>query len=49
MITLNDNEAINYTGGAKITTGFVIVFTAITSFILGVFDGLTNPKVCNSK
>ncbi|MBQ6840621.1 MAG: hypothetical protein IJO63_00695 [Bacilli bacterium] len=49
MVTLNEQEAIQYTGGGKITTGFVIFFTAITSFVLGVFDGLSNPKACNSK
>lgn len=49
MVTLNDNESIKYTGGAKITTGFVIIFTAIGSFILGIIDGLSNPKTCNSR
>jgi len=49
MVILDDNESINYSGGAKITAGLVIVFTAIGSFILGIIDGLTNPKACNSK
>ena len=47
MITLNDNEMINCVGGAKITTGIVVIITAIGSFILGLIDGLSNPKACN--
>lgn len=49
MITLNDNDSIKYTGGAKITSSLVIILTAIGSFILGIVDGITNPKACNSK
>ena len=49
MITLNDKETINYSGGAKISTGFVIFITSIASFILGIIDGISNPKTCNLK
>lgn len=48
MITLSDNEAIKYNGGGKISAGLVIIISAIGSFILGVIDGLSNPKACNS-
>ena len=49
MEILNDSDSMKYSGGAKITTGFIIFFSAIGSFILGIIDGLSNPKVCNSK
>lgn len=49
MITIDNNEAMKYSGGAKISTGLVIFITALGSFILGIFDGLSNPKACNAK
>lgn len=49
MVTLSENESIKYSGGGKITAGLVIFITAVGSFILGIIDGLSNPKACNSK
>jgi len=49
MITLNDSESIKYSGGAKLTTGLVLIVSAIGSFILGLIDGISNPKACRSK
>lgn len=47
MITLNNEESKTFEGGAKITFG--IIATGIISLLLGIFDGLTNPKACTLK
>ena len=48
MVILNDKESTLYTGGAKITTGAAILITSIVSFVLGLFNGFSNPKACNN-
>ena len=49
MVILKDNDTINYCGGAKISGGIALFIAAIGSFILGIIDGISNPKACNSK
>lgn len=46
MVNLKDVEAKEYVGGVKFTSGFMILCTAVTSFLLGFVDGYTNPKAC---
>lgn len=41
-------ESQKCTGGAaKIIGGVYILGVALVSFLLGVIDGITNPKACN--
>lgn len=46
MKVLNQNEALDYIGGAKLTAGIVALIGAISAFFLGVINGYTNPKAC---
>ena len=47
MQVLKANEAISYNGGGKITTGIAVIITGVVVFVMGIIDGLTNPKKCN--
>ena len=47
MVTLSDNDSMKYIAGGKISIGLAVTLAAIGSFILGVIDGLSNPKKCN--
>ena len=47
MEILDDKEAMKYIGGFKITKLAIALITGITAFILGVIDGISNPKRCN--
>ena len=44
---LSTNEAIRYNGGAKLSLGVTAVLTAIGALIMGIVDGLLNPKMCS--
>jgi len=46
MEILNDNEAMNYAGGFKITKTVIAIIAGVTSFVLGIIDGLSNPQKC---
>ena len=48
MELLNNDKALSYVGGAKFTMAVGIFIASAVSFILGVFDGFSNPKVCNN-
>ena len=48
MVILNEKESVTYTGGAKITAGVAILITSIVSFVMGLFEGFSNPKACNN-
>ncbi len=47
MKLLNDNEAMNYVGGIKISKAAIAIIVGVTTFILGIIDGLSNPQRCN--
>ena len=46
MEILNDNEMMKYTGGFKITKTIAVLIAGLSAFILGIVDGLSNPKKC---
>ena len=46
MEILQENEMLEYKGGIKVTIGLVSIVAAVGSFILGIIDGLSNPKKC---
>lgn len=49
MLTLNNEEAQNISGGGKISYGVAIFLAALGSFIFGVIEGFANPKACNKR
>ena len=46
MEILNDGEMMNYSGGFKITKTIIVLVAGLSAFILGIVDGLSNPKKC---
>ncbi len=46
MEILKDSEAMNYVGGFKITKVALAIIAGVTAFVLGIVDGLSNPKRC---
>ena len=46
MEILNDKEAMNYIGGFKLTKTVIAILAGLSSFILGIIDGLSNPQKC---
>ena len=48
MVILNEKESVALKGGAKITASAAILITSIVSFVLGLFEGFSNPKACNN-
>ena len=49
MELLNEKDALKCSGGAKISTGLIVIITAIGSFISGIFSGISNPISCNAR
>lgn len=49
MEILHDDECLEYCGGAKISMGLGIAISALGAFILGLIDGISNPKKCNAR
>lgn len=49
MEILKDKECLEYAGGAKFGIGLTAFFTAFASFVLGMIDGISNPKRCNAR
>lgn len=47
MEILNEKDAMNYVGGFKITKTVIALIAGLSSFILGIIDGLSNPRKCN--
>ena len=47
MEILNDQEAMNYSGGFKLTATAIAVIAGLSAFVLGIIDGLSNPQRCN--
>ncbi len=47
MEILKNDQALSYIGGVKFTMGFGIFIASAVSFVLGIFDGFSNPKACN--
>ena len=45
MTTLSKDEILNLKGGA-LKLGVIGLVTGIITFIIGVIDGITNPKRC---
>ena len=45
MTTLSKDEILNLKGGA-LKWGVIGLVTGIITFIIGVIDGITNPKRC---
>jgi hypothetical protein len=48
MEVLNEEQMLSINGGFKLTMSFIAIASSIVTFALGVIDGLSNPKVCNS-
>ena len=46
MEILNDKETMNYVGGFKLTKTVIAIIAGVTSFVLGILDGLSNPQKC---
>ena len=46
MEILNEKETMNYVGGFKITKTIAALIAGLTSFVLGIIDGLSNPQKC---
>lgn len=44
---ISTKEALGYKGGAKISLATGILISAICSLVMGIIDGLLNPKTCN--
>lgn len=42
-----NNEQLKEIRGGGINWGIIASFSAVTSFVIGVIDGLINPKKCN--
>lgn len=49
MKILCEEECLSYSGGAKISLALSIALSAFGAFILGVIDGISNPKSCNAR
>lgn len=43
---LKDNEAQKYTGGGKVAAAIGVAIGFAVAFVLGIFDGYSNPKAC---
>jgi hypothetical protein len=49
MKVLCDDECLSYSGGAKISLALSVALSAVGAFILGIIDGISNPKSCNAR
>ena len=47
MEILNNENMLEYQGGIKMSIGLASVIAAVGAFLLGVIDGISNPKKCN--
>ncbi len=41
------NEQMKQVRGGSINWGLMAGISAVASFVIGIFDGWTNPKKCN--
>lgn len=46
MEILNDKKSMEYVGGFKITKTVAALITGLVAFVLGIVDGISNPKRC---
>ena len=49
MEVLNSDLALSYQGGGKIGITVAAIIGGTVAFILGLIEGITNPKTCNVK
>lgn len=47
MEILTNEKMLEYRGGIKMSIGVASVIAAVGAFILGIIDGVSNPKKCN--
>ena len=49
MELLHEDECLNYSGGGRLSLAIGVTIAAFGSFILGIIDGISNPKKCNAR
>ena len=48
MVELNNEEMLNISGGGLGSYGLAALIAGLVVFVIGFFDGITNPKKYNN-
>jgi hypothetical protein len=48
MEILNDEKAMKYVGGFRLTKTIAALIGGVAAFVLGIIDGLSNPRRCGN-